>query len=67
MCKRHDAATFIFAVRMEASPAKATFQIRDIPSQATVRVIGENRTIAVRQGSFEDDFQPHEVHLYRVQ
>jgi hypothetical protein len=34
--------------------------------KATVRAIGENRSISVHDGRFEDDFGPHAVHLYQV-
>ena len=34
--------------------------------EATVRVIGEDRTIPRTDGRFEDDFGPYAVHLYEM-
>jgi hypothetical protein len=51
---------------MEASPAKGKFQVMGMSGTATVRVIGENRTIRLYEGRFEDAFAPHTVHLYQV-
>jgi hypothetical protein len=65
--KKDRGVTYLFAVRMEASPAKGTFQVAALPGDAKIRVIGENRTILVQAGQFQDDFAPHAVHLYQVQ
>jgi hypothetical protein len=59
-------ATYLFAVRMENSPAKATFEVAGMSGAMTVRVIGENRSIAMQDGRFEDEFGPAAVHLYQV-
>jgi hypothetical protein len=64
--KKKRGTTYLFAVRMEASPAKGKFQLVDMSGEATVRVIGEDRTIKMRDGRFEDDFAGHGVHLYQV-
>lgn len=64
--KKHQGSTYIFAVRMEPGPAKATFQVVGTPTDSIVHVIGEDRTIPVRAGGFEDDFAPHAVHLYQI-
>ena len=64
--RRHQAATYLFTVRMESSPAKGMFLVTGIPGKATVQVLGENRTIRMRGGRFEDRFGPYAVHLYRI-
>ncbi|MGO9115440.1 MAG: hypothetical protein ACLP9L_40025 [Thermoguttaceae bacterium] len=64
--KKHQGTTYLFAVRMEASPAKGKFQVTDISDKATVRVIGEDRTIRLQDGRFEDHFAPYAVHLYQI-
>jgi len=64
--RKYQGAIYLFAVRMEASPAKGTFQLTGMSREATARVIGENRTIRVHDGRFEDDFSPHAVHLYKI-
>jgi hypothetical protein len=51
---------------MDASPAKGTFQIESLTGDSQVRVIGEDRAVAARNGQFEDDFGPHAVHLYEM-
>ena len=64
--RKHQGATYLFAVRMENSDAKGRFQMKGISGEATVRVIGEGRTIPMYDGRFDDDFTPHAVHLYQV-
>ena len=66
LVKKHGGALHVFAVRMEASPARATFRVRELPAKTTVTVVGEDRTIESRNGRFADDFGPHAVHIYRV-
>lgn len=63
LVKRHGGATYLFAVEMRGAPASATFQVRGL----RVKVLGEDRTLAVRNGQFADTFQPYAVHLYRVE
>ena len=64
--KKSRGSTYLFTVRMEDRPAKGTFQIAGLPGEATVRVLGEGRTLTARDGRFEDDFEAHAVHLYEV-
>lgn len=64
--KHQDNTMFVFAVRMENSPAKAHFELQGLHSSATAEVLGENRRIAVENGRFTDDFEPYGVHLYRI-
>jgi len=64
--KRTGGATYIFAVRMENSPAKATFAVKGLGAKAKAAVLGENRTIDVADGRFGDEFAPYAVHLYEI-
>jgi hypothetical protein len=64
--KRHQGTTYLFAVRMEGSPARGAFELKGLAGEAAVRVVGENRNIRARDGRFEDDFGPHAVHLYEM-
>jgi hypothetical protein len=66
MAKRHGGATYLFAVAMRNGAARGSFQLRGLPEKAKAEVIGEGRSLAVRDGRFEDDFQPYDVHLYRI-
>jgi hypothetical protein len=64
--KRHGGALYVFAVRMEPQPAKGVFQIAESGGNATVEVIGEQRTIAAEDGRFADEFPGWGVHLYKI-
>lgn len=66
MVKRHGGATYVFSVRMEGSPARGEFQVKGLPAQAQAEVLGENRTVAVTNGRFADDFAGYQVHLYQI-
>ncbi|MEE8450532.1 MAG: hypothetical protein V3R99_01420 [Thermoguttaceae bacterium] len=66
MMKKHEGATYLFAVRMEDKPAKATYQLKGLSGKATVEVLGEQRTLKATDGRFEDTFDPYEVHLYKI-
>jgi hypothetical protein len=65
MVKELGPTTYVFAVRMEGSPARATFEMDAVAQGTPVEVIGENRTIRADRGRFEDDFDGHAVHLYK--
>ncbi len=66
MVKKHKGATYLFAVRMEDQPAKATFQLKGISPAATAEVLGEQRTLRATNGRLADKFGPYEVHLYKI-
>jgi hypothetical protein len=77
MCKKHDGATYVFAVSMRDRATRATLKLAATPAtpatpaaQAAVateaEVLGEGRAVAVREGRFADDFEPYAVHLYRI-
>jgi len=66
MVKKHQGATYLFAVRMEDRPAKATFRLAGLSGKAAVEVLGEQRSLPANDGRFEDAFAPYEVHLYRI-
>jgi len=66
MVKRHDGATYVFAVGMRNAPAKGAFHVNGLPETSTAEVIGEERSISIKNGKFEDDFEAYDVHLYRI-
>jgi hypothetical protein len=66
MVKRHDGATYLFAVAMRGDKTTATFTLHYAEGIKTVEVIGENRTIDINNIVFKDDFESWEVHLYRI-
>jgi hypothetical protein len=52
---------------MRNAAANASFDVNGIKSGSMAEVIGENRRINVKNGRFDDQFKPYEVHLYRLQ
>ncbi len=66
MVKRHADSTYLFAAGMRDGPTTAIFKLADAKSDKTVEVIGEHRTIAIQNGAFSDNFDPWDVHLYRL-
>ena len=67
MLKRADGASYLFAVQMRGGSTTATFTLRDFSARATAEVLGEERSIDVIEGMFEDDFTSYGVHLYRIE
>jgi hypothetical protein len=63
MTKTYDNANYIFAVGMRLGFTTATFKVKE---GTTAEVIGEDRTIAVINGEFSDEFSPFGVHLYKI-
>jgi hypothetical protein len=66
MVKRHEGATYLFAVAMRNEETSATFKLTGVLGEKAVEVIGENRTLLAKDGSFSDHFAAWDVHLYRV-
>lgn len=66
MAKRYDGALYVLAVGMRNAASRGSFAVKGVPAGATAEVIGENRTIAVKGGRFEDGFAAYDVHLYRI-
>jgi hypothetical protein len=66
MVKKMPEAVYLFAVGMRNKPAKGSFHVRGLPAEATARVLGEDREVAIRDGQFADDFPAYGVHLYRI-
>jgi len=66
LLKRYAGATYLFAAAMRDRGTRGTFQLKRFPAAAEAEVLGENRSIAVANGTFQDDFTPYGVHLYRL-
>lgn len=66
LLKRYAGATYLFAAAMREGNPRATFQLHRLPPAAQADVLGENRSIAVANGTFQDDFTSYGVHLYRL-
>lgn len=63
MTKQNGGANYLFAVGMRKGETKATFEVK---SGKKAEVIGEKRTIKIKNGKFSDDFTPYAVHLYKI-
>ncbi|MCP4590201.1 MAG: hypothetical protein GY842_05630 [bacterium] len=66
MTKRDKGVTYVFAVGMRAQPTRATFTVSGSAGVQRVEVLDEARTLESTEGVFLDDFQPWDVHLYRI-
>jgi hypothetical protein len=66
MLKRYMGATFLFAVEMRSGATKASFALSGFPASAKAEVLGENRSISVTNGAFDDAFENYGVHLYKL-
>ncbi len=64
--KRHQGATYVFAVAMRDGETTATFRVAGVTGPATAHVLGEDREITANDGVWQDTFRPWEVHLYRI-
>ncbi len=66
LARRYRDAVYIFAVRMEGTPARGAFTVPGVPAAATATVIDEDRKLPCAGGAFTDDFEPYAVHLYEI-
>ena len=66
MVKHYDGSTYLFAVPMRLGPATGSFEFTGYSGSASLEVLGEDRTINVVDGIFEDSFETYEVHLYKI-
>lgn len=63
LTKKSGGVDYIFSVAMRPGNSTAIFTIE---KGKQVDVIGENRTINVKNGRFSDDFSEYAVHLYKI-
>lgn len=66
MMKRFGAETYLFTVAMRNEETRASFSGKGIPRTGKVEVLGEDRSIEVKDGRFEDGFEGYGVHLYKI-
>jgi hypothetical protein len=66
MLKRHEGATYLFAVAMRNGDTTATFALKGLIGEKKVEVLGEDRSLTARGGAFSDAFQAWAVHCYRI-
>jgi len=67
MLKRCAGDTYLFAAgARDGGTTTATFSLRGLTKTVVAEVLGEHRSIVVRDGTFKDTFTGYEVHLYRI-
>ena len=66
MVKRQGGAVYLFAVTMREGQTHARFAVQGLSGPKSVEVLGEQRTVDLKDGVFEDDFPSWGVHLYRM-
>lgn len=66
VAKKPGSERYIFAAGMANGATTATFSLRGLADASSVEVIGEGRNLVPVDGAFEDAFEPHAVHLYRL-
>jgi hypothetical protein len=64
--KRGGRDAYVFAVGMRNAETRVAFALPRARNNAVAEVLGEDRTIPIRDGRFEDVFGPYQVHLYRI-
>ena len=63
--KQYENAIYIFAVAMNNSASKPRFAIKGFDASKAV-VIGEDRSVTITHGTFEDSFDGYGVHIYKI-
>jgi hypothetical protein len=66
MLKRHEGASYLFAVAMRSGDTTATFKLKGLAGDKAVEVLGEDRGLSARGGAFRDTFTAWAVHCYRI-
>ena len=66
LVKKHRESTYVFAVAMRNGPTTGVFSMSGFSGPGTVKVLGEDRTLPMENGRFEDEFETYGVHLYQV-
>ena len=65
MCKRFEGALYVFTVNMRNRPTKGMVEILKPIAGGKARVLGEDRSVDVRDGRFEEEYQPYGVRLFQ--
>jgi hypothetical protein len=66
MVKTAGGCIYVFAVNRELDPCKAAFRLPGMTIMSKIEVLFEGRTHQAASGSWNDDFKPLEVHVYRL-
>ena len=63
LTKKDRKTNYLFAVAMREGETKVTFKVK---SGKHVEVLGEDRTLQIKNGKFVDHFRRYGVHLYKI-
>ena len=66
MVKRYNNALYVFAVAMRDEACTVSFNAREFVVDGRAEVVGEQRSIAISAGVFEDTFVGYGVHIYKI-
>jgi hypothetical protein len=67
MVKKTRGATYVFAVAMRDAPTRADFVLSGPAATGSqVEVVDEDRTVALSDGRFSDEFAAYDVHIYKI-
>jgi hypothetical protein len=64
--QHHAGIHYLFTVNLRPRPVRATFVLREITGVETADLLHEPRQVKVQDAAFADDFEPYQVHLYRL-
>ncbi|MFC1717654.1 hypothetical protein ACFL6S_28590 [Candidatus Poribacteria bacterium] len=65
LVKEHDGVIYLLTANTTVGPAKVTFSDLPLPI-ASFDVLFEDRSLNVSENSFQDSFDPCEVHVYKA-
>ena len=66
MAKRYRDAIYLFTVGMRNKASTGSFSLKGVASSAKAEVLGEGRSIELKDGSFQDQYKPYDVHIYKI-
>lgn len=66
VAKRDGATTHVFAAAFRGEETSCDFTVAGLTGTLRAEVLGEGRSLEVRDGRFRDAFAPWDVHLYRI-
>jgi hypothetical protein len=64
--KRHESSLYLLSVAMRSKEAIGTFEFSQTLPDQEAEVLGENRTVQVRNGILRDHYAPYEPHIYKI-
>ncbi len=66
LVKAHGSSLYVFAAISRKGTATGTFTLSGVTGNGSAKVVGENRTVDVKNGVFTDAFAENGVHIYEL-